>query len=95
MAKDLVRSRFDSHGLKHLEDMDRFRNSLSLSLWRGDLQDDATVATRLLEILHSRKGLGVSDPRDMIYGHLGVLGKLKPERKGDRFFQVDLQSANS
>ncbi len=58
---------FDPHGLKHLEDMDRLRNSLSSPLWRGDLQDDTTVATRLLEILHNRRGLGVSDPRDMIY----------------------------
>jgi hypothetical protein len=53
------------------------------------LQDDATVATRLFEILHDRRGLGVSDPRDMIYGHLGVLGNVKPERKVDRFFKVD------
>ena len=80
---------FDSHGLKHLEDMDRLRNSLSSPLWRGDLQDDATIATRILRILHDRRGLGVSDPRDMIYGHLGVLGNVKPERKVGRFFQVD------
>jgi hypothetical protein len=80
---------FDSQGLKHLEDMDRLRNSLSPPLWQGDLQDDATIATRLLEILHNRRGLGVSDPRDMIYGHLGVLGNVRPEDEVDKFFQVD------
>jgi len=89
IAKDPVRFGFDSHDLKHLEDMDRLRNSLSSPLWRGDLQDDATVATRLLEILHNRRGLGVSDSRDMIYGHLGVLGNVGSERKVHKFFQVD------
>jgi hypothetical protein len=80
---------FDSHGVKHLEDMDRLRHSLNSSLWRRDLQDDSTVATRLLEILHNRRGLGVSDPRDMIYGHLGVLGNVRSKRNVNRFFQVD------
>jgi hypothetical protein len=78
---------FDSPGLKHLEDMDRLRNYLSLPLWRGDLQDDTTIATRLLEILRDRRGLGVSDPRDMIYGHLGVLGNVKLERKSTDSFK--------
>ncbi|PMD17146.1 hypothetical protein NA56DRAFT_662456 [Hyaloscypha hepaticicola] len=89
IANNQILFGFGSHCLKHLEDMDRLRNSLSSPLWRGDLQDDATVATRLFEILHDRRGLGVSDPRDMIYGHLGVLGNVKPERKVDRFFKVD------
>ena len=43
----------------------RMSRLLSLDVQRRDLK-------RLLEIMASRAGLGVSDPRDMVYAHLGL-----------------------
>ena len=43
----------------------------------------------LLPILHSRRGFGVKDPRDMIYAHLGIVDT-NSELAGLRdFIQVD------
>jgi hypothetical protein len=72
----------------HVLAMMKFRNNLSLSLWQRQLSDDANTAVRLLNLLDSRRGLGVTDPRDMIYGHLGVLGMKKPDNKLDSIIRV-------
>jgi hypothetical protein len=53
-----------------------FRPPLTLRKRVPEIQ----IPDQLLEILQARRGLGVSDPRDMIYGHLGVLNIIDPNR---------------
>ncbi|KAE9367182.1 hypothetical protein N431DRAFT_385395, partial [Stipitochalara longipes BDJ] len=75
--------------LLHALTMIKFRNTLSPSLWRRQVSNDSNSAARLLDLLASRRGLGATDPRDMIYGHLGLLGVKDPNNKLDKIIQVD------
>ncbi|KAM3153026.1 hypothetical protein ABEW05_006542 [Botrytis cinerea] len=45
----------------------------------------------LLQILHSRRGYGVSDPRDMLYGHLAMFANLTKSKnpKIERLVEID------
>jgi hypothetical protein len=43
----------------------------------------------LLPILHSRRGFGVKDPRDMIYAHLGIVDTNSVLARLRDFIQVD------
>jgi hypothetical protein len=43
----------------------------------------------LLPILHSRRGFGVKDPRDMIYAHLGIVDTNSELARLRDFIQVD------
>jgi hypothetical protein len=36
-------------------------------------ESDISVAASIFEILHSRRGLGVTDPRDMLFAHFVYL----------------------
>jgi hypothetical protein len=60
--------------------MDSARNSFASSrLSSGtDVDGGLTYSEQLLKILSERRGIGVSDPRDMIFGHLGILGNGTP-----------------
>jgi len=82
-------------GLLHASAMMKFRNTLTPSLWQRQVSSDMNCATRLLEILHSRRGLGVTDPRDMIYGHLGVLGFRSPDSELEKIVRVDYNQSVS
>jgi hypothetical protein len=37
---------------------------------------DRTLARKLLDILDSRRGFGVADPRDILFAHVGLIGNL-------------------
>ncbi|TGO07596.1 hypothetical protein BTUL_0261g00130 [Botrytis tulipae] len=45
----------------------------------------------LLKILHSRRGYGVSDPRDMLYGHLAMFANHTKSKdpKIEKFIEID------
>jgi hypothetical protein len=65
-------------GVKHLSRMEDARRAFGDSLFRGvkfaqDEFNSGTFSGDLMKILHTRRGAGVSDPRDMIFGHLGIL----------------------
>jgi len=59
-------------GFQHLSSMNDARLSFPLPM-AGDGTASA-YGTRLFSTLISRRGAGVSDPKDMIWGHLGILG---------------------
>ena len=66
-------------GTQPLRDMDRFRTSSLTNRYANKNQAfwaaEEEAAEALLLILHSRRGLGATDPRDFIYAHLGMISK--------------------
>ncbi|KAH7350721.1 heterokaryon incompatibility protein-domain-containing protein, partial [Rhexocercosporidium sp. MPI-PUGE-AT-0058] len=65
-------------GMQPLRDMNRFRTSSLQGKYTPKVhqsnQDEKDVEA-LLSILHSRRGLGATDPRDFIFAHLGMISK--------------------
>jgi hypothetical protein len=81
-------------GMKHLSRMEDARRAFGDSLFRGvafaeDEFNSGTFSGDLLKILHTRRGAGVSDPRDMIFAHLGILGVHSQDDGLREFVKVD------
>jgi len=82
--------------LKHLNDMDLARQTFGpqqkktkLLSSRSRHDENIFFGENLLQMLLSRRGAGVTNPADMIYGHLGILGAgLKYGIPGD-FLQIN------
>ncbi|KAF4635284.1 hypothetical protein G7Y89_g2800 [Cudoniella acicularis] len=70
-AMDLARTQFRPSWLPNLDVHADIEASES-TLTDPDLPGQA-AAKKLLPIVYSRRSLGVFDPRDMIYGHLGMV----------------------
>ncbi|KAH6713261.1 heterokaryon incompatibility protein-domain-containing protein [Leptodontidium sp. MPI-SDFR-AT-0119] len=65
-------------GMQSLRDLNGFRASHLHEKYNPSAYETHTVekdAEALLSILHSRRGLGATDPRDFIYAHLGMISK--------------------
>jgi hypothetical protein len=55
-------------------------------------QEPSRFAERLYDLLKSRKGFGVTDPRDMLFANLGLVGQaIEHENKFLHFIMVDYQ----
>jgi hypothetical protein len=81
-------------GVKHLSRMEDARRAFGDSLFQGvkfaeDEFNSGTFSSDLLKILHTRRGAGVSDPRDMIFAHLGILGINSQDDGLREFITVD------
>jgi hypothetical protein len=75
-------------GLQLLSDMQNARTKLAPSWLQG--KDAMPLSQRdLLPILHSRRGFGVKDPRDMIYAHLGIVDTNSELARPRDFIQAD------
>jgi len=64
----------------------RFRRRLE-----QDSQDPRLVAQNLLSLLTSRRGLGVADPRDMLFAHVGLLGNVQLDESLLRLIEIDYE----
>lgn len=51
--------------------------------------DPRAVAVKLLNLLLSRRGLGVEDPRDMLFAHVGLLGNSQLSQSFQTLIEVD------
>jgi hypothetical protein len=76
-----------------IEDMGKLHAEYHLGRFRtqpGHDSDDATsVAGRLLTLLISRRALGVQDPRDRLFAHVGLLGSVNLDESLLRLIEVD------
>jgi hypothetical protein len=55
----------------------------------NDSKDPRLVAGKLLTLLTSRRALGVQDPRDMLFAHVGLLGNVRFDESLLRLIEVD------
>lgn len=66
-------------GMQPLRDMNNFRTGSLTNRYANKNQAfwaaEEEAAEALLLILHSRRGMGATDPRDFIYAHLGMISK--------------------
>jgi hypothetical protein len=81
-------------GVKHLSRMEDARRLFGDSLFRGvkfaeDEFNTGTFSGDLLKIIHTRRGAGVTDPRDMIFAHLGIMGVHSQDDGLRKFIKVD------
>jgi hypothetical protein len=54
-----------------------------------DSKDPKIVAGKLLTLLISRRALGVQDPRDRLFAHVGLLGSVNLDESLLRLIEVD------
>lgn len=76
-----------------IEDMARLHSEYHLSRFRHlsgyDFEDPMRVAGRLLTLLTSRRALGVQDPRDRLFAHVGLLGSVNLDETLLQLIEVD------
>jgi len=76
-----------------VEDMARLHSEHHLSRFRHlsgyNSEDPMSVAGRLLTLLISRRALGVQDPRDRLFAHVGLLGSVNLDESLLRLIEVD------
>ncbi|KAE9370585.1 HET-domain-containing protein [Stipitochalara longipes BDJ] len=76
-----------------IEDMGNLHTEHHLSRFRSRIRhesDDAvSVARKLLTLLISRRALGVQDPRDRLFAHVGLLGSVSLDKSLLRLIEVD------
>ncbi|KAG4433778.1 hypothetical protein IFR05_010745 [Cadophora sp. M221] len=92
----LMNPRMPEHRFKVLADMSEARaNEASWEFGNAqDVGQEPEKSGYLLTILSSRRALGVTDPRDMVYAHLGLLGS-GPDITGHRKLFVDVDYGKS
>ncbi|KAF7858939.1 hypothetical protein EAF04_008980 [Stromatinia cepivora] len=76
----------ESPGFKYMNDIEEVRTDF-ISRTHGKLSEDK--ADDLIRILHSRRGHGVLDPRDMIYGHLALFERQLDSPEIGRLIEID------
>ncbi|KAH9213670.1 heterokaryon incompatibility protein-domain-containing protein [Leptodontidium sp. 2 PMI_412] len=92
----LINPRIPEHRIKVLVDMSEAR-AIEASWEFGNAQgvdEEPVKSGYLLKILSSRRSLGVTDPRDMVYAHLGLLGSRR-DSTGHRNLFVDVNYGKS
>ncbi|KAF8848522.1 HET-domain-containing protein, partial [Acephala macrosclerotiorum] len=76
-----------------LDDMARLHAEHQLGSFRNlsdhESKDSRIVAGKLLMLLTSRRALGVQDPRDMLFAHVGLLGNARIDDSLLRLIEVD------
>ncbi|KAH6689931.1 heterokaryon incompatibility protein-domain-containing protein [Leptodontidium sp. MPI-SDFR-AT-0119] len=76
-----------------LDDMARLHAEHQLGSFRNlsdpECKDPRIVAGKLLTLLTSRRALGVQDPRDMLFAHVGLLGNARIDDSLLRLIEVD------
>jgi hypothetical protein len=76
-----------------LDDMARLHSEHHLVRLRNlsdyDSKDPKIVAGKLLTLLISRRALGVQDPRDRLFAHVGLLGSVNLDESLLRLIEVD------
>jgi hypothetical protein len=76
-----------------VEDMAKLHSEHHLSRFRHlsgyNSEDPMSVAGRLLTLLISRRALGVQDPRDRLFAHVGLLGSVSLDKSLLQLIEVD------
>ncbi|KAI9640589.1 hypothetical protein NHQ30_010888 [Ciborinia camelliae] len=78
-----------SPGYKLLYDMQKIRKDFILS----ESTEPQAICDYLLRILHSRRGHGVLDPRDMLYAHMGLFKHEVGIAEVERLLEIDYRKS--
>ncbi len=90
--------RIRHHGFRRLADMQELRDNFVAPITTKVPEPAGTLrgpCDYLLHILHSRHGSGVSDGRDMIYAHLGMLRDYESNLELSSLIRVDYNKSLS
>lgn len=83
----------DNERVQVIDDMARLHSEHHLGRFRSvsdhDSKDPVLVAGKLLTLLISRRALGVQDPRDRLFAHVGLLGSVSLDESLIRLIEVD------
>jgi hypothetical protein len=93
IGEERVQALDDMARVQVLDDMARLHSEYHLSTLRNlsdyDSENPSPVAGKLLALLISRRALGVQDPRDRLFAHVGLLGSLNLDESLLRLIKVD------
>jgi hypothetical protein len=93
IGEERVQALDDMARVQVLDDMARLHSEYHLSTLRNlsdyDSENPSLVARKLLTLLISRRALGVQDPRDRLFAHVGLLGSLNLDESLLRLIKVD------
>jgi hypothetical protein len=88
-------SQFNENKIQVLHDMAKLYSDYHSGRFRRRLeqnsQDPRLVVQNLLSLLTSRRGLGVTDPRDMLFVYIGLLGNIQLNESLFRLIEIDYE----
>jgi hypothetical protein len=83
----------DNKRVQVIDDMAMLHSEHHLGRFRNvpghDSKDPMLIAGKLLTLLISRRALGVQDPRDRLFAHVGLLGSVSLDESLIRLIEVD------